>query len=62
MPVEKQDPGGNADILAFKEIVKKGDFSSLGQTESMIIFIELASETAALPRVAMLRRSSKWGP
>ena len=40
MPAEKLEPGGNADIMVFKEIIKKGDFSRLGQTGSMIIFIK----------------------
>jgi hypothetical protein len=31
MPAEKLDPGGNADILVIKEIMKKGDFSRLAQ-------------------------------
>jgi hypothetical protein len=62
MPAEKPDPWGNADILIFKEIVKEGDFSRLGQTESMIIFIKRACETAAVPPVAFLPRSSKWWP
>ena len=34
MPAAKLDPGGNADILIFKEIIKSGDFSRLGQTGS----------------------------
>jgi hypothetical protein len=63
MPAEMLDFGGNADILVFvKEIIKKGDFSRLGQTGSMIIFIERAGETAAMPPVAFLSRSSKSGP
>ncbi len=42
------DPGGNADILVFvKEITKKGDFSRLGQTGSMIMFIKRAGGIAA---------------
>jgi hypothetical protein len=62
MPAEKLDPGGNADIPVFKEIIKMGDFPRLGQTRSMIIFIRHAGETAALPAVAFLPRSSKLGP
>jgi hypothetical protein len=38
MPAEKLYPGGSADKLVFKEIIKKGDFSRLEQTGSMIIF------------------------
>jgi hypothetical protein len=62
MPAEKLDPGGNADILVFMEIIENGDFSRLGQTGSMIIFIKRAGETAAVPPVAFLPRSSKWWP
>jgi hypothetical protein len=59
MPAEKLDPGGKTDILVFKEIIKKGDFSRLGQIGSMIIFIIRTGETAAVPPVAFLPRSSK---
>jgi hypothetical protein len=61
MPAEKLDPGENADILAFREIIKEGDFSRLGPG-SMIIFIERACETAAVPPVAFLPRSAKRWP
>ena len=58
MPAEKLEPGGNADIMVFKEIIKKGDFSRLGQTGSMIIFIKRERETAAVPPVAFLPRQN----
>jgi hypothetical protein len=62
MPAEKLDPGKNADILAFKKIIKNGDFSRLGQTGSMIIFVKRAGGIAAVPAVAFLPRLSKWWP
>jgi hypothetical protein len=34
MPADKLDSGGTAVILIFKEIIKSGDFSKLGQTGS----------------------------
>jgi hypothetical protein len=57
MPAEKFDPGGNADILIFKEIIKKGDFSRLGQTGSMIIFIKRAGETAPAYQLHFFRQN-----
>ena len=58
MPAEKLDPGGNADILIFKEIIKKDDFSRLEQTRSMIIFIKRAGETAPAYQLHFFRSSA----
>jgi hypothetical protein len=56
----KLDPGGDADILAFGNN-KKAIFAARTD-RSMIIFTKRASETAAVPPVAFLSRSSKWWP